>query len=370
MKKICITEESGILREAIDSKKITLHKAQRDTFDNKVNSIDLFKLFFAVCIVLIHTELLKVFPDKINWYVTHMVFRVAVPYFFVASGYFFGLKIRFAKNKEQRLGYAYKYIQRNVRPLIFWGICGLLISILKIYKEKSLLYLIAYSVQRIFFYPLGAMWFLLASMIGVYCICKLWDRKWLLVVIAILGYCFALICNTYYFTINNTIIQKVVNIYMKLFVSARNGLFIGIIYIGIGVGLACNNKVNNISIHKVILSFIVCCIILYIEVSYTYEKKTLDDSSLFIIMPMLAGAMLMLTKRIIMTYSMNLSKKIRQVSGYLFFIHPFYIRFNGLLDNEVYRNKIVLSITAILFCLIIWFLTRNSKNKFIRSVLP
>lgn len=49
--------------------------------------VDYFKFFFAICIVGIHAN---IFADSL---VYPLVFRIAVPYFFVSSGFFFGKKL-------------------------------------------------------------------------------------------------------------------------------------------------------------------------------------------------------------------------------------------------------------------------------------
>ena len=56
------------------------------------HTIDFLKLFFALCIVGIHTDLVKIFPSEhTQWYVMQVVFRMGVPFFFVVSGYFLGV---------------------------------------------------------------------------------------------------------------------------------------------------------------------------------------------------------------------------------------------------------------------------------------
>ena len=47
------------------------------------HTIDFLKLFFALCIVGIHTDLVKIFPSEhTQWYVMQVVFRMGVPFFF------------------------------------------------------------------------------------------------------------------------------------------------------------------------------------------------------------------------------------------------------------------------------------------------
>ena len=87
-----------------------------------VNAVDVFKLLFSLCIVGIHTSVLSAFSGDVEWYVMHLVFRLAVPYFFIASAFFYGVKIyRDENNKEHRRSVCRDYIRRNIYYFLFWG---------------------------------------------------------------------------------------------------------------------------------------------------------------------------------------------------------------------------------------------------------
>ena len=48
--------------------------------------IDLAKLFFAICVVAIHSQFLLEY--KFGYYVNTNIYRLAVPFFFICNGYF------------------------------------------------------------------------------------------------------------------------------------------------------------------------------------------------------------------------------------------------------------------------------------------
>lgn len=52
-------------------------------------AIDIAKLFFAYCIIAIHTVLFLDVHHGLWWFNNHMIWRLAVPFFFLTSGYFF-----------------------------------------------------------------------------------------------------------------------------------------------------------------------------------------------------------------------------------------------------------------------------------------
>ena len=68
---------------------IEMEEYKQRTRGNHTNSIDIFKMFFCICIICLHTEFLKYIDidAKISWIIEHWIFRMAVPFFFVTSGY-------------------------------------------------------------------------------------------------------------------------------------------------------------------------------------------------------------------------------------------------------------------------------------------
>lgn len=52
--------------------------------------VDISKFIFALCVVAIHANLFGQY--KIDGWISPLMLRVAVPYFFVASGFFIGIK--------------------------------------------------------------------------------------------------------------------------------------------------------------------------------------------------------------------------------------------------------------------------------------
>lgn len=53
------------------------------------STIDIVKLFFAYCVIAIHTVLFLDVNEGLYWFNNHMIWRLAVPFFFLTSGYFF-----------------------------------------------------------------------------------------------------------------------------------------------------------------------------------------------------------------------------------------------------------------------------------------
>ena len=61
--------------------------------------IDIFKFIGAIFVVMIHTNIMSDVNNNIQWYVMNVILRIAVPFFFIASGFLFGKKYLENKNK-------------------------------------------------------------------------------------------------------------------------------------------------------------------------------------------------------------------------------------------------------------------------------
>ena len=334
----------------------------------KFNIIDFTKLFFAICVVGIHSGLATALPDKANWYVMQLIFRMAVPFFFVTSGYFVGRKLCNSSGKSERVTICRIYVRKLVVPLLFWGSIGLIFYAIPLVTNGEKMIALR-VIQCALFYPQGAMWFVLACIVAVCIIVLLWNHKGLLAIIGGGGYVFALLCNTYYFLVEGTILQAPIDIYMKVFINARNGIFIGVIFIGMGVWLSNNsNLIKRWKTSTVFVLFLILYAVLFAEVVYTYGKNMLDSGTLYATMPFLATIMLELCKRIGVNASEKMSLAARSLSVGIYFTHRNIISLITIIAPKM--NSICLFFMAIFLAVVIWIITRQSKSKFIRSVLP
>ena len=121
--------------------------------------IDIIKLICAIFIVGIHTVLLNNQENTIQWYVMHILFRFAVPFFFISSGFLFGKK--YVTNPEALKENSINQIKRLLIPFIFWMLVSLPYEIMTIRGRNAFIILIK-IIKDAIFYPWGALWFLLA----------------------------------------------------------------------------------------------------------------------------------------------------------------------------------------------------------------
>lgn len=75
-------------------------------------SIDYAKLFFAFCIIFIHTDILGGNNNYIGYITCQGLLRIAVPFFFIVSGYFYHSSIN--NNKTT------KWFSQNIKTYVLW----------------------------------------------------------------------------------------------------------------------------------------------------------------------------------------------------------------------------------------------------------
>lgn len=87
--------------------------------NHNFNSIDLMKFIFALLVIAIHFPPLVDISNIVNWALIQFVARLAVPFFFICSGYLLFRKTDLA-NKEKTQARIKRYTLRIIKMLIIW----------------------------------------------------------------------------------------------------------------------------------------------------------------------------------------------------------------------------------------------------------
>lgn len=322
--------------------------------------IDLWKLIFAVAVLSIHTSALSGFNAEIRWYASALFTRMGVPFFMITSSFLLGKKIR-AQGPEGIKAYRKALLPK----LLFWGALALVMNAPIWYLEsRSIAETLLTIVQYALFYPKGAMWFLWALIVSSFLLEFFLKHKVpvsVMGVIALALFAFALLCNTYYFVVENTAFSTVVEGYLSACVSARNGVFL-FVYMLLGYMLSSERGKERGK-----GSLRVACIIgfglLVWEAISLQNVNKLDDSSLFLSYLFLIPAFILLLTRSESPVPHN--RELRSLSGVMYYTHPvFSSPLKLFLSGGWMRFSIVLAAT-----LIVWLLTRRSGNKIIKKLL-
>jgi serine/alanine racemase len=189
------------------------------------NGIDLFKFLCAVLVFMIHIPPFQGdvsgFREGFNFYLQQYLCRMAVPFYFVSSGFFL-----FRKMTPEQLDVPAikRYCFKLLRLLGTWYIL-------------------------LFIGETGHLWYLRATVVAVVLVSLCFHFRikstWLWVIAAIL-YGIGLLGDSYHGLVaplaNIKLFRHMFNGYSLLFVTTRNGIFMGFIYVLMGAAFANSKK--------------------------------------------------------------------------------------------------------------------------------
>lgn len=118
--------------------------------------VDIFKFIFAICIVLLHNS---IFNTHLLWEpVIVLIINLAVPYFFVASGYFLAEKVKRANTPDERKSICLTYVKRLAIKLLIFEPISIVLWLAKRYLDGlSIPNILLLTLQDILVYPKGAL---------------------------------------------------------------------------------------------------------------------------------------------------------------------------------------------------------------------
>lgn len=128
-------------------------------YKKQSTAIDILKLLFAYGVVAIHTQAAKKFPLYLQLWTA-----MAVPFFFICSGFFFQEKLNKSSPETYRGGVK-NYFKRLFRPFIIWGLWYLMLDGLnRVLIDGDGLQMVLYQLgQRLLVSsPGGGLWYIQA----------------------------------------------------------------------------------------------------------------------------------------------------------------------------------------------------------------
>lgn len=213
----------------------------------QVHAIDLMKFICSILVIVVHTyPFYEAFPD-IGFISSNILGRIVIPFFFISAGYFFEKGI---SGKDE--SYFKRYMKRLIKLYLIWSfLCipagiHLVSGLIEISGALWLGALLAGIFYAGTYYHL---WYM-AALIFAMIFCRIWLKHFRLKTLLIVGFilfCFGCL-ETYYAIFENLPMMQSVKIYFSIFITTRNGLFFGVLYVALGIAICRKNldqKVNH-----------------------------------------------------------------------------------------------------------------------------
>jgi len=350
-------------------------RQKTETISGKDNYwlIDVIKFVFAILIVILHSKLYYVCPEELQYWIEKGLLRLAVPFFFLSSGFFLGKRIN-NKQATDIKPYIVKYSKRMLLILVVFEPVSLFLNAAsESIRDIGWFRFILATGKTILFYPPGALWFVQACLIACWIIYCLLCNKVRAKIIALLGaviYFCTLFFDSYFFLIEGSRLSGLVSTITTFCGSARNGITVG--FPLLFLGMQCQKYLDRGSVasHRNIIVCVFSYVLFAFELLCLKGNRPLDDGSLFLFAPLFCASLLIFASK----YNDNKHQFqiLRNLSTGLYLLHKPLLKmftmafgFSDLDPKSIVTRFIITLCSALLLC----FLSYRSRFTFIRNIL-
>lgn len=334
--------------------------------------IDVLKLIAAILIVLLHTiETTDYFACGVKFIFT----RFAVPFFFIASGFFFCKGLEKAEEKKY---YFYKYEKNIMKIFLVWSIIYAPFTISDYIRNNSsvgVFKIILLLVRRIFVIGSGPYWYLVALMwsAAFLYLCYIKKKEWLIKTAMIIGLILQVAYTCFRGILSNILFFKCFfDLIYTVFSWEFNFIMYGIPFMGIGFYI----YKKNIKISKVVslTVFAVATILRFLEYNLrtivANEKFWVNNEISFMYIVQ-AIFIFLLVKEVKFNFGIEKSLWIRQLSSFIYFSHAIilYNILNPLLEAyttlPIYLPEYILPrmLVVLVICTMLFIPIKCINNK-------
>ena len=252
--------------------------------------IDVFKFIMALFVVVLHTHPFYQINDTLNFLTADVIARIAVPFFFAASGFLLEKRI-ISKDADVRAVLS-RYIRKILGLYCIWTIIYLPVIIYeKILNTEDTLVHGVLTVVRDFFF-VGSythLWYLPAVAVGsmvVYTLRKYLGEQRTAIVLLIL-FLAGLLTQSYFGLLTyavdvNGILWKMMKAVKKIIVTCRNGVFFGSIFIYMGTWIARSNI--TVKRWKAVIGLAVSILLFDIEEAYLWKNGSVRETDMYLML--------------------------------------------------------------------------------------
>ncbi|MDD7282260.1 acyltransferase [Floccifex sp.] len=238
--------------------------------------IDIAKYVSALLVVAIHTFPFYEISETLNTYFIQTICRIAVPFFFTTSGFFFFRK--WSEDKEVNKESVKKYLLRLLKIYLIWSVIYLPYTIYDYTRDGfQIMNIVSYVRDFLLNGSYYHLWFLPALMTATVIVSFLYSKKGLMTTlkVCLILYIFGYFINVYALVWEQIpVISFFYEFFTKVFTTSRNGFFFGPLFVCMGLLLArtkrLDKKLNQIG-------FLISFILLVLEVTIYRATGILRD---------------------------------------------------------------------------------------------
>ena len=286
--------------------------------NRKLGGLDYFRLFAAFLVIAIHTSPLSSFSSNADFIFIRILARMAVPFFFMITGYFLLPQYIFEHTKD------FRPLLMSIKKTLLLYVAAIVIYLPINFYAGQLHGANIFDFFRMLVFDgtLYHLWYLPASIIGVLLII-LMSRKLsfrAIVGTALVLYGFGLLGDSYFgFISNSGLLREIYEAMFRVFSYTRYGIFYAPVFLVMGAGM---EKIQ--SGHKkttIMLGFVLSVLLMICEGLTLNHLDTQRHDSMYIC---LLPCMYFLFQ-IVLSVKKSPVKPLRTISTWIYIIHPLFI---------------------------------------------
>lgn len=295
------------------------------------SGIDIARLICSLLVVCIHTSPFGTNPAYRlpNFFLQSYIARIAVPYFFAVSGFFL---FRKTTPEEFSMAPVWAFLRSMLRIYCLWSLLFLPLKMRRTLAASThgLVYITISCIRDFIFVGFDHLWYLNALIVGVLIVALLLKcrrKPWQIVTLGFLLYLVGLLARNWIDWIRPTqailpAVWRMLSLSKKVFVTTRNGIFEGVLFVSIGMLFAYQDF--HFSIRHGLLGLLVSMALLLGETAHATRWGSGKVYDMYLFSLPVCFFLFYLTANVSLP-SRSIYRRFRSFSALLFYLHPFVI---------------------------------------------
>lgn len=284
----------------------------------KSGGLDIFRIIAALLVISIHTSPFSGISENLDFFVTRIVARVAVPFFFMVTGQYI-LSDFYNQNRKKKPDAS--KIWNYIKKLFFMYIISIIIYIpIGIYAGHYRgLDLFGALKMLLFDGTFYHLWYFPACIIGVLLVYGMsrWLDIGMMTAIAVVLYIVGLLGDSYYgLTVKVPALNVIYNAMFRVFSYTRNGFFFAPVFLVLGIRSEEYSK--KISGAGRLVGLLLSFILMTVEGFALHVNGMQRHDSMYVFLP----AVMIFLYQLLSDIEMEPKKQLRRLSTWIYILHP------------------------------------------------
>lgn len=334
----------------------------------RINSIDIFRYICASMVIAIHTHPFSDINEQLGYVFSQIIPRIAVPFFFAVSGYFYMIKL-------ENGGDIFKYLKKLVSTYFVWSFIYYVIDYIAWGRYENF---INYIKQCIFMFIITGshyhFWFFPALIFSV-CISTILFKvkcKNILIPLSIVLYIIGCLgCSWYLIGIKIPVLRNLIT--SSWFETIRRILLMGFPFFICGyLVYKIQYKIKKLNNINLLLIYFVTVVVWLLEIYVVQVLKLADNIVITFGLYLLVIITLCLLIRNPFPKCNNIADKCRVLANFTYYSHPLWMVCISFWANYLFNLNVSATLLFVLILIITYvcgIIIYKLNNKYINQIV-